>query len=90
MNAQRWLKIRELFESACDLGPKERQAMLAEACRGDRELRSEVESILDSSEESPALLESPAAEAFPHRAIASTRPGSRWSFLADWRSYRRG
>ena len=39
--------------------------MLAEACRGDRELRAEVESILSSSEESPALLESPAAEAFP-------------------------
>ena len=65
MSTQRWTRIRELFESACDLSRDEREAFLAEACDGDTELRTEVESILDSSEQTPALLDAPAVEAFP-------------------------
>ncbi len=65
MSTQRWTRIRELFESACDLSRDEREAFLAEACDGDTELRAEVESILDSSEQTPALLDAPAVEAFP-------------------------
>ena len=65
MSSARWVKIRELFESACDLSAERREAYLAEACDGDPQLRVEVESILDFSEKTPDLFEAPAAEAFP-------------------------
>ena len=65
MSSQRWLKIREVFESACDLSPDCRQAFLSEACEDDPRLREEVESILAASEQSPAFFEVSAAEAFP-------------------------
>jgi serine/threonine protein kinase len=46
MNAQRWLQIESLYQSTRDLEPNERDALLAEACAGDDELRREVESLL--------------------------------------------
>ena len=65
MNTKRWLKIRELFESACDLRPAERAVYLTKACDDDGELKAEVESILACSEQTPKLFEAPAAQAFP-------------------------
>ena len=63
----KWLQIRELFESACDLGPVDRETFLTDACGRDAALQAEVESLLAYSEQSPPLMEAPAAEAFPER-----------------------
>ena len=46
MNAERLRQIEELYHSARERGPGERSAFLAEACRGDEELRRKVELLL--------------------------------------------
>jgi eukaryotic-like serine/threonine-protein kinase len=46
MNPQRWQQIDRLVASALECDPAERAAFLTEACRGDDELRMEVESLL--------------------------------------------
>jgi len=52
MNAERWRRIEEICDSATRREPGERSAFLAEACRGDEELRREVESLLAQPEAS--------------------------------------
>jgi len=44
----RWLEIQSLFEQLIDEGPGDRTARLASACGDDAELRSSVESLLNS------------------------------------------
>lgn len=46
MKTKRWQQIESLYQSALDLNPGERDAFLSEKCRGDEELRREVESLL--------------------------------------------
>ncbi len=47
MKPDRWRKVDELFEAALDREPSHRAAFLDEACGSDRELRREVEKMLD-------------------------------------------
>ncbi|MCH7701593.1 MAG: serine/threonine protein kinase [Planctomycetes bacterium] len=65
MTAPQWQRVRELFDSACEMGAAERDAYLSEACADDAELRVEVESILAESDRSPTFLDGSAADAFP-------------------------
>src|SRR5258708_36524670 len=70
MNAERLRQIEELYHSAREREPGERSAFLAEACRGDEELRRKVELLLaqDVSNDDAAsskILDSPAWEAAP-------------------------
>jgi hypothetical protein len=46
MNQERLRQIEELYRSAREREPGERSAFLAEACRGDEELRRKVELLL--------------------------------------------
>jgi len=46
MTPERWRQIEELYHAARERGPEERKALLAQACRGDAELREKVESLL--------------------------------------------
>ncbi len=62
MNAARWRKVEELFDSAVGLEPARRAPFLAEACAADEELRREVESMLAWDERAERFLESPAVE----------------------------
>src|SRR5260370_11138780 len=47
MNLDRWRRIEDLRNAARKLEPEQRRAFLAEACIGDEELRSEIDSLLD-------------------------------------------
>ena len=47
MKPDRWRKVDELFEAALDREPEHRAAFLDQACGSDRELRREVEKMLD-------------------------------------------
>src|ERR1043165_9368586 len=47
MKPDRWRKVDELFEAALDREPSHRAAFLDQACGSDRELRREVEKMLD-------------------------------------------
>ena len=51
MQAERWQQIEEVFQAALDCGPQERSALLDSACGDDRELRGEVESLLQSHDQ---------------------------------------
>src|SRR4029077_7690616 len=70
MNAERLRQIEELYHSAREREPGQRSAFLAEACRGDEELRRKVELLLaqDVSNDDAVgekILDRPAWEAAP-------------------------
>jgi len=77
MNPDRWQRAQEVFLEATEREPGSRAEFLEEACRGDPELRKEVDSLLSTFAVAPsAFLESPAIDGVP--AISTTnRPGSR-------------
>lgn len=46
MIADRWQRLKELFNAVVELGPAERTTFLDEACRDDPKLRAEVEALV--------------------------------------------
>jgi serine/threonine protein kinase len=60
MTSERWLRVKEIFNSACDLAPTDCAAFLAEACGVHRELRREVESLLAEDGSRAGILDQPA------------------------------
>jgi serine/threonine protein kinase len=60
MSPERWQQIEAVFQTAADLPTVDRRAYLDQACASDEDLRSEVESLLDSeglSHVAPAIEE---------------------------------
>ncbi|MGC2234622.1 MAG: protein kinase [Pyrinomonadaceae bacterium] len=59
MNREDYQKVKQIFQSALDAAPGERDDFLDEACREDKDLRFEVERLLDSLDsdylEQPAI-----------------------------------
>ena len=51
MTPEQWRRVEKLFYSVLEREPGERAAYLDKACAGDESLRSEVESLVASSEE---------------------------------------
>src|SRR5687767_16037480 len=78
MTPERWEQIDHLFHSvlACPLG--DRAKFLEQACRGDKFLKSEVESLIESHEQSGSFIDTPpedlAAE-FLQASNARLKPG---------------
>jgi serine/threonine protein kinase/tetratricopeptide (TPR) repeat protein len=66
VSSTRYAAASELFLAVCELPPAERAAYLESACRGDPELRAEVESLL-SYDVDPASIE---PDAPPHQPLA--------------------
>ncbi len=62
MTPERWEKIDDLLQSALRRDPRERARFLEEACKGDDELRREVESLIASSERGESFLTVPVLE----------------------------
>src|SRR6185503_20010401 len=52
MKPDRWRKVDELFEAALDHEPGRRAAFLDHACGSDKDLRHEVEKMLDFEKQS--------------------------------------
>src|SRR5713101_3491165 len=61
MNEERLRQIEELCHSAREREPGERSSFLAEACRGDEELRRKVELLLAQDATDDKILDRPAA-----------------------------
>jgi serine/threonine-protein kinase len=55
MNPERWRQIEQLYHSALEQEPEQRNGFLAEACQDDADLRREVESLLAQSGSTGAL-----------------------------------
>jgi Tol biopolymer transport system component len=65
MTSERWRQVEALFNAALEQKPDRRETFLAEACRGDNELRQEVESLLGRDGSDEGVLDRPAWEAVP-------------------------
>ncbi|MGZ6988235.1 MAG: protein kinase domain-containing protein, partial [Thermoanaerobaculia bacterium] len=75
MTPDRWQEVQEVLAEAAELPAASRSAFLDDACRGDPELRKEVESLLSSLETaSVGFLESPAIDAVPELSPATPGP----------------
>ena len=72
MKAERWKQVNDLFQSAVERAPGERAAFLDEACRGDGDLRCEVESLLTSHVRAENFIELPAYEVAPELVTNDT------------------
>src|ERR1700694_2411444 len=69
MTPQRWQRVNEILEQACERNPGERSAFLDQACSHDPELRSQVEGLLSSDENIGEFLAGPAMD------VAGSDPG---------------
>jgi serine/threonine protein kinase len=80
--SSRWREIEELFHAACELETSQRAAFLDQACAGDAELRSEVETLLasvtDRSQFIEASLENAARDLIEHPHPAVLAVGQRF------------
>jgi eukaryotic-like serine/threonine-protein kinase len=72
MTPDRWERVQEILAEAAELNGAARAAFLNDACRGDGELRAEVESLLSSlASASSGFLESPAIESVLETSAAA-------------------
>jgi serine/threonine protein kinase/Tol biopolymer transport system component len=63
MTPERWQQVKEIFNSALNYRPEDRGPFILRACSGDENLRSEVESLIASHEQSGSFIDKPAFEA---------------------------
>src|SRR5438876_10589268 len=63
MTPERWQQVKQIFQSAIERPPDERDAFLAQACADDPALRSQVESLIASHDQAGDSIEAMAAEA---------------------------
>jgi eukaryotic-like serine/threonine-protein kinase len=71
MDPQRWQQIEQLYHLALERETGERRGFLIDACQGDAELRRQVESLLEQSGSTGALVDRSAWAAV--RDLASTQ-----------------
>lgn len=83
MTPDRWQHINRLFQEALDHSTSERSAFLDEACAGDDDSRSEVQSLISFDAQARGFLEVPALEAAakwfagePEQSLVGTQIGS--------------
>jgi serine/threonine protein kinase len=62
MKPERWQKLDQLFHSALECTSGEREAFVAEACRGDDALRQELRSMIAHHRQAGSFIEHPAYE----------------------------
>src|SRR5215217_2962191 len=62
MTPERWQQVKQIFNSALMYRPEERGPFILQACSGDENLRSEVESLVASHEQSGSFIDKPALE----------------------------
>jgi eukaryotic-like serine/threonine-protein kinase len=61
MTADRWRQVEELCHEALARAPEDRASFLAKACRGDADLRREVESLLAHDSKAAGFMSGPPA-----------------------------
>jgi Tol biopolymer transport system component len=63
MTPERWQQVKQIFQLAIECPLDERAAFLAQACRDDHKLRSDVESLISSHDQAGDSIEALAAQA---------------------------
>lgn len=74
MSPERWREVEELFHAALEREGEERAAFLIKACRGDEELRREVEAMISAHEREGSFIDSPALAELETDSIKGTTP----------------
>jgi serine/threonine-protein kinase len=64
MDSQRWQVLQEIFETAIELPPQQRDAYLKNACEGDRILYDEIIAMMEADSTRNSLLDRPIQENF--------------------------
>ena len=64
VNPERWQQLKQIFEAALEKSASERIDFLDQACRGDEEMRKEIDSLLNACADD-GFLEQPAFAAYP-------------------------
>jgi serine/threonine protein kinase len=59
MTPERWRQVEEIFQTALDLSPEERNRYVAEVCAADTSLKRDVESLLSQYDSAGELLDEP-------------------------------
>ncbi len=83
LTAERWKRVKAIFDSALNANPSERTSFLIAECSGDTDLLQEVESLLASHQEADDFIEAPPSALKPLLATESKtetvflRPGTR-------------
>lgn len=62
MNPERWKQIDQIFHAALNRDPSARASFLADACKDDESLRTEIEALIASHEKESSLFDSPASD----------------------------
>ena len=62
INKEHWEKVETIYHAALERDPDTRDSFLSQACGSDKELRSEVDSLLRFDEASAKFIETPAIE----------------------------
>lgn len=70
MTPERWQHIEEIFQTALDLAPGEREHFITNACTGDAELQREVETLLTQYEAAGDFIDDPLYEQSGVQALA--------------------
>lgn len=89
MNSDRFQRVMEVFQRACDLDTKHRAQLLDQSCGNDPELRREVEAMLKHDERPTAVMDSVIAGGGMHilaQEIAKRETGGPWSQAATGRT----
>src|SRR5687768_1798154 len=73
MPDQDWEKLKDIFHAAVALPPNERAAYLDKTCHGDLSLRTAVQSLLKSHEETGNFVDTPAYQAAAEMLIDSAQ-----------------
>ena len=73
MRPERWGEVGRIFDAASEVPLEQRTPFLETECRGDAEMKSEIESLLASSEMAESFLERPPAEVVLQTGASSRR-----------------
>ena len=72
-----WHQLKKVFQTALALEPAQRASFIADACKGDDELRIQVEKLLAAHDESGSFLVSPAELVATNLTFNEERIGQR-------------
>jgi serine/threonine-protein kinase len=82
MKPDRWRKVDELFEAALEREPNSRAAFLDQACGSDKELRREVEKMLDIDNQAQDFIKTDVFD-FAAKLITQPHESIKRSFTSD-------
>ncbi len=74
MTPEQLAQLSGLYHAALELEPQQRESFLRESCRGDEELRQEIEKLLEADEKAGSFLAAPVANEAAKLIVEQTEP----------------